>query len=108
MRWLIIPGDATAETGSNIGSDFVVQAYTDGGAAVTPPAITVKRSLNRVILAGDPAGALDAATKQYVDNAVATGIANAMHEATGNQTVTGGFNFTPFSARQLAASPSTR
>jgi hypothetical protein len=48
LRWIILPGDTTAETGSNVGSDFVVQGYTDPGVPVTPPALTIKRSLNRL------------------------------------------------------------
>jgi hypothetical protein len=67
LRWAITLGDAGAESGSNAGSDYALQAYDDTGVAIAPPAITVKRALNRVLLAGDPAAALDAATKQYVD-----------------------------------------
>jgi hypothetical protein len=67
LRWIILPGDTTAESGANVGSDFVVQGYTDAGSPVTPPAVTIKRALNRLLLAGDPVAALDAATKQYTD-----------------------------------------
>jgi hypothetical protein len=36
-RWAIGLGDATAETGSNTGSNFIINAYTDAGAFLAQP-----------------------------------------------------------------------
>jgi hypothetical protein len=56
-------------------ADLTVARYNDAGAYVDTP-FTVDRIDGRVYLTQDPIGALGAATKQYVDNAIAAGIAS--------------------------------
>jgi hypothetical protein len=46
-RWEINLGDSTNESGSNVGSDFSISAYTDAGALLGT-ALTVKRSTRAV------------------------------------------------------------
>ncbi len=59
-------------TGSNVtlanntSDGDIIVTVNDGGAVTT--ALTVDGATSRVVLAGDPAVALGAATKQYVDN----------------------------------------
>lgn len=43
LRWSMSLGDATAESGSNAGSDFTVARYSDAGASLAT-ALTIKRS----------------------------------------------------------------
>lgn len=42
-RWAIIPGNGTAEGGSNTGSDFQITRYNDAGTGVDNP-VTISRS----------------------------------------------------------------
>ena len=42
-RWLIDPGTSAAETGSNAGSDFSIQRYSDTGTLIDSP-MSIKRS----------------------------------------------------------------
>ena len=42
-RWQIVPGDSTAESGSNAGSNFLLAAYNDAGAFLGS-ALTITRS----------------------------------------------------------------
>jgi hypothetical protein len=46
-RWLMQLGDATAESGSNAGSDFALNRYNDAGTIIDAP-IFVKRSTGNV------------------------------------------------------------
>jgi hypothetical protein len=79
-RWALSIGDSTVESGSNAGSDFKLEAYSDAAASLGVALKILRASLTAtfggpVILAADPASALGAATKQYVD-AKSTGTVN--------------------------------
>jgi len=67
LRWGVFLGDNTAESGGNAGSTFVLQAYDDTGAALSPPALSIPRGTRLATVAGDPTAPLGIATKQYVD-----------------------------------------
>lgn len=43
QRWSLSVGDSTAESGSNVGSDFDVNSYSDAGAYLSTP-LNIKRS----------------------------------------------------------------
>jgi hypothetical protein len=43
VRWIINPGDAAAESGSNAGSDFGIYRYSDAGAQIGP-AMSISRA----------------------------------------------------------------
>jgi parallel beta-helix repeat protein len=47
LRWQIAPGNSTAETGSNAGSDFVIRCYDDTGATLLDP-ITITRATGAI------------------------------------------------------------
>jgi hypothetical protein len=71
-RWALSIGDATVESGSNTGSDFKLEAYSDAGASLGLPLKILRANGTAtfggpVILAADPTSALGATTKQYVD-----------------------------------------
>jgi hypothetical protein len=68
-RWGLIVGNTVDETGSNAGSDFAITRYADNGTYLGAP-LSLSRATGAVTLGADPAGALDAATKQYVDGKV--------------------------------------
>lgn len=70
-RWIMYLGDATLESGTNLGSDFALFGYDDAGAALATAALRILRSENRLTLAGPPTAATHAATKAYVDAAIA-------------------------------------
>jgi hypothetical protein len=42
-RWAIAPGNSTAESTGNVGSDFTISSYTDGGVYIENP-MTITRS----------------------------------------------------------------
>jgi len=42
-RWAIAPGNSTAESTGNVGSDFTISSYTDGGVYIENP-LTITRS----------------------------------------------------------------
>jgi microcystin-dependent protein len=52
VRWRMILGEATAEAGSNAGSNFVLQAYDDAGTAVVANALSIARSTGVVTMPG--------------------------------------------------------
>ena len=52
-RWLLNIGNATAEGGSNAGSDFTIQSYTDAGASLDTP-LTITRSTGIMTLSQSP------------------------------------------------------
>jgi hypothetical protein len=79
-RWVIALGDANAESGGNAGSNFSVGAFDDSGAFLYSP-INISRANGLLSLKGDPTLALHAATKQYVDAAVAANVAAAPFDA---------------------------
>ena len=66
-RWEIVLGDATAESGSNAGSNFDLIGYADDGTTVTGTALFGTRSTALLTVKGDPTAALGIATKQIVD-----------------------------------------
>jgi hypothetical protein len=72
-RWSLALGDSSAESGGNAGSNFALYRYSDAGALLDTP-LTINRVdggvtlTGALLLAADPAVALSAATKQYVDN----------------------------------------
>ena len=88
-RWGMLLGDATAESGSNAGSNFSLQAYDDTGAALSPPALSITRSTRLATVAADPTAALGIATKQYVDAGLRPNV---------TATITIGYTFTPYNA----------
>ncbi len=51
LRWTIQPGDATAETGSNAGSNFALYRYTDAGVAIDTP-LQINRATGLITLGG--------------------------------------------------------
>lgn len=65
-RWGLMLGDATAETGSNAGSNFDLNAYADDGTLLST-ALFGTRSTGLLTVKGDPTAALGIATKQYSD-----------------------------------------
>lgn len=48
VRWQIVPGNATAESGSNVGSDCAFAAFSDGGAFLGFPLILQRSTLNAI------------------------------------------------------------
>jgi hypothetical protein len=71
VRWSLYLGDATAESGNNVGSDFKINNYDDTGAFLSN-ALSIARSTGLATVAADPAAPLGIATKQYVDAAAIT------------------------------------
>ena len=67
-RWAIYAPDSGAESGANVGSDFLIQRYNDAGVVIDAP-LHISRATGRLSLAKDPTAGLHAATKQYVDQA---------------------------------------
>jgi len=51
-RWLIATPNATAESGSNTGSNFQIVRYTDAGAAIDAP-LSIDRASGTTTLTGD-------------------------------------------------------
>lgn len=68
-RWILAPGNAAPESGSNAGSDFAVVRFSDAGAYLGQP-LTISRVDGRITVEADPTAALGVATKQYVDGKV--------------------------------------
>lgn len=54
-RWFMALGDAAAESGSNVGSDFSIYRYSDAGAFLDNP-LTIKRSTGNATFAGQLVG----------------------------------------------------
>jgi hypothetical protein len=52
LRWRMNLGDTTAESGSNAGSDFSLQRYTDGAVAIDFP-LTINRANGGATFAGN-------------------------------------------------------
>jgi hypothetical protein len=52
-RWAVVLGDATAESGSNVGSDFGINSYNDAGA-FTGANLTINRATGVVTATGLP------------------------------------------------------
>lgn len=80
VRWTYELCSATAETGSNAGSDFVINRFDDTGTVIDQPLSIIRATgttnLNGLQMNGplnlqeDPAFPLEAATKNYVDNEI--------------------------------------
>jgi hypothetical protein len=51
LRWGVQLGNAVAESGSNVGSDFSIDAYSDSGASIGSP-ITITRATGKVEIQG--------------------------------------------------------
>lgn len=51
QRWLIFKDEST-ESGSNVGSDFMIRNYSDAGSYISTP-LTIKRSTGLFTLTGD-------------------------------------------------------
>ena len=66
-RWLFSLGDSAPESGGNVGSNFLIEAYSDTGGFLGE-AMSISRSDRRMTLAGAPTAANHAATKAYVDS----------------------------------------
>lgn len=65
-RWGLYVANATPETGSNSGSDFSLERYSDAGNSLGVP-LTISRATGLMTVQGDPQVALGVVTKQYVD-----------------------------------------
>jgi hypothetical protein len=65
-RWRMSFGNPAAESGGNVGSNFIISRYNDVGVGIDDP-ITIDRSTGMVSMWADPTAALGVATKQYVD-----------------------------------------
>ena len=83
-RWEIVLGDATAEAGSNAGSNFDLNNYADDGTLLGN-VLFGTRSTGLLTVKADPTAALGIATKQYAD----TRLPLAGGVITGNLTVNG-------------------
>jgi hypothetical protein len=74
-RWTAQFGSIDPETGSNAGSNFVISRWDDTGTIVDNP-LVINRATGVVSLSVGPAGAMDVATKGYVDSKVTVGVAS--------------------------------
>ena len=81
LRWAF-GVNATAEGGSNAGSDFFLTNYNDAGTSIGN-VLTISRATGLMTLVGDPTAALGAATKQYVDNKVSSSGVTSLTAGTG-------------------------
>ena len=68
LRWTL-RADSTAETGSNVGSDFKINRYTDSGSAVES-AVFIKRSNGNIAIGGstNPGATLDVGNADATDS----------------------------------------
>jgi hypothetical protein len=86
-RWEIVLGNATLETGSDVGSDFELINYADDGSLIGD-VFFGSRATGLMTVKGNPVTALGIATKQYAD-AIAVSTAANYLPLTGG-TITGG------------------
>lgn len=86
-RWEIVLGNATAESGSNAGSDFELINYADDGTRLND-VLFGTRATGLLTVVADPTATLGIATKQYADT-TATAAASSKLPLTGG-TITGG------------------
>lgn len=85
-RWEIVLGNATAETGSDTGSDFELVNYADDGTLIGD-VLFGERATGLLTVKADPTSVLGIATKQYTDTTALTAGADKLPLAGG--TVTG-------------------
>ena len=66
IRWIMEIGDAVSESGGNTGSDFAINAYSDGGSFISKP-LYIKRSTGNVQTGHDLyiSGGLNVATNAF-------------------------------------------
>ncbi len=94
IRWQMYLGNAVpAESSGNVGSDFYLASYNDGGSLINYQLIGM-RSTGLLTVAGNPTAALGIAPKQYVDTSV-TNMGNLKVNRAGD-TMTGALTL-PFS-----------
>ena len=67
LRWAVEFGDATPETGGNVGSNFVFVRYNDAGVLIDSP-ITIARSTGIMSVTQAPVNGNDVVNKTYADN----------------------------------------
>jgi hypothetical protein len=66
-RWLVVPGNNTADTGGNVGSDFAIYRCADDGSPIDIP-LAIHRNDGRMLGNGVvPTNANDLTNKAYVD-----------------------------------------
>jgi hypothetical protein len=87
-RWALVLGNATAEAGSNAGSDFELINYADDGTLIGD-VLAGTRSTGLLTVKANPTAVLGVATKQYVDTADALKLSLTGGTVTGNMTVNG-------------------
>ena len=87
-RWAVILGNATAEAGSNAGSDFELINYADDGTLLGD-VLFGTRSTGLLTVKANPTAALGIAPKQYVDAADAARLPIAGGTITGSLGVQG-------------------
>lgn len=85
-RWAIMLGDASAETGSNAGSNFDLLSFADDGTLLDTP-LFGNRTTGLLTVKGGPTTSLGIATKQYTDTVALTAGADKLPLAGG--TITG-------------------
>lgn len=73
LRWRLILGDATAESGASSGSLFSLLSYSDTGAQMHQ-VLKADRASGLVEVKGSPTAAKGVATKEYVDDSVPIGL----------------------------------
>lgn len=83
QRWAVIPGDEVAESGSDAGSNFKVERYTD--AAVTYNALQILRKNGYVVVGRGP---VRAAALTDAEGGVSNIEMNAVASGTGNYITT--------------------
>lgn len=66
VRWRVVPGNTTAESGGDAGSDFSIDRFSDAGAYLDSP-FSIMRNTGQALVKGDPTSPLGVAPKQYVD-----------------------------------------
>ena len=75
-RWMV-GTDATAEAGSNVGTDFSIVRYADNGTTLLGTVLNISRATGLATVAGDPVTALGVATKGYADSRVVNAMTSA-------------------------------
>lgn len=75
-RWEVVLGNATLESGDDVGSDFELINYHDDGTLIGD-VFFGSRASGLMTVKGDPTVALGIATKQYTDAGDATAAASA-------------------------------